>query len=86
MVLHSHRTVFTFRIWLDLLVVVLAFWNSILKIINSLKNYLHMATEITSFEKMEIVQVMPWAFVKIWWILFHEYDSEGISHPVTRVI
>ena len=34
----SHRTVFTFRSWLDLLGVVLAFWISILKISKLLQN------------------------------------------------
>ena len=47
----SHRTVFTFRSWLDLLGVVLAFWISILKISKSLQNYLHRVTDITNFEK-----------------------------------
>ena len=47
----SHRTVFTFRSWLDLLDVVLAFWISILKIYKLLKNCLHRITDITSFEK-----------------------------------
>ena len=37
----SHRTVFTFRSWLDLLDVVLAFWISILKISKLLQNCLH---------------------------------------------
>ena len=35
---NSHRTVFTFRSWLDLLDVVLAFWISILKISKLLQN------------------------------------------------
>ena len=47
----SHRTVFTFRSWLDLLGVVLAFWISILKISKLLQNYLHRVTDITNFEK-----------------------------------
>ena len=47
----SDRTVFTFRNWLDLLGVVLAFWNSILKICKLLQNYLHRVTDITNFEK-----------------------------------
>ena len=36
--LDSHRTVFTFHSWLDLLGVVLAFWISILKISKLLQN------------------------------------------------
>ena len=47
----SHRTVFTFRSWLDLLGVVLAFWISILKVSKLLQNYLHRVIDITSFEK-----------------------------------
>ena len=47
----SHRMVFTFRSWLDLLSVVLAFWISILKISKLLQNYLHRVTYITNFEK-----------------------------------
>ena len=47
----SHRTVFTFRSWLDLLGVVLAFWISILKISKLLQNYWHRVIDITSFEK-----------------------------------
>ena len=47
----SHRTVFTFRSWLDLLDVVLAFWISILKISKLLQNCLHRVIDITSFEK-----------------------------------
>ena len=45
----SHHTVFTFRNWLDLLDVVLAFRISILKI--SIRNCLHRVIDITSFEK-----------------------------------
>ena len=47
----SHPTVFTFRSWLDLLDVVLAFWISILKISKLLQNCLHRVIDITSFEK-----------------------------------
>ena len=46
-----YRTVFTFRSWLDLLDVVLAFWISILKISKLLQNCLHRVIDITSFEK-----------------------------------
>ena len=49
--LDSHRTVFTFRSWLDLLDVVLAFLISILNISKLLQNYLHRVIDITSFEK-----------------------------------
>ena len=47
----SHRTVFTFRSWLDLLGVVLALWISILKISMLLQNCWHRVIDITSFEK-----------------------------------
>ena len=47
----SHRKVFTFRSWLDLLGVVLAFWISILKISKLLQNCWHRVIDITSFEK-----------------------------------
>ena len=47
----SHRTVFTFRSWLDLLGVVLAFWISILKISKLLQNCWHGVIDITSFGK-----------------------------------
>ena len=46
MFLDSHRTVFTFYSWLHLLGVVLAFWISILKIVNLLQNYWHRVTEL----------------------------------------
>ena len=49
--LDSHRTVFTFRSWLDLLGVVLTFWISILKISKLLQNCLHRVIDITSFER-----------------------------------
>ena len=47
----SHRTIFIFCRWLDLLGVVLAFWISILKISKLLQNYWHRVIDITSFEK-----------------------------------
>ena len=51
MFLNSNRTVLTLRSWLYVLVVVLAFWISILKNLKSLKKYWHSVTDITSFEK-----------------------------------
>ena len=47
----SHRRVFTFRSWLDLLDVVLAFWISIKKISKLLQNCWHRVIDITRFEK-----------------------------------
>ena len=47
----SHCMVFTFRSWLNVLGVVLAFWISILKSFKLLQNRWHRAVDITSFEK-----------------------------------
>ena len=47
----SHRTVFTFRGWWDLLDVVLEFWISILKISKLLQNCWHRVIDITNSEK-----------------------------------
>ena len=47
----SHRPVFTFRSWLNLLDVVLASWTSILKISRLLQNCWHRVLDITNFEK-----------------------------------
>ena len=64
----SHRTVFTFRSWLDLLDVVLAFWISILKISKLLQNCLHRVIDITSFEKhLESSLDRTPNFCQIWW-------------------
>ena len=51
MFLDSHRAVFTFLSWLDVLHVALAFRISIRKIFKLLSNYLHRVTDITCFEK-----------------------------------
>ena len=51
MFLDFHRTVFVFRIWFDLLDVVLAVFISILKFFRSLQNCWHNVTDITSFGK-----------------------------------
>ena len=51
MFLDSHRMVFPFLSWLDLLDVVLVFCFSILKIFKLLPNYWHRVTDITRFEK-----------------------------------
>ena len=82
--LDSHRTVFTFRSWLDLLGVVLAFWISILKISKLLQNCWHRVIDITSFEKhLEHSLDHTLNFCsKFGDISFKEYLSKGISHPV----
>ena len=80
----SHRTVFTFRSWLDLLDVVLAFWISILKISKLLQNCLHRVIDITSFEKHleSSLDRTPNFCQKFGDISFQEYVFKGISHPV----
>ena len=80
----SHRTVFTFRSWLDLLGVVLAYWISILKISKLRQNYLHRVTDITYFEKTfgKFFRSYSQLLSKFGDISFQEYVSKGISHPV----
>ena len=80
----SHRTVFTFRSWLDLLGVVLAFWISILKISKLLQNRWHRVIDITSFEKTfwKFFRSYSELLSKFGDISFQEYLSKGISHPV----
>ena len=79
-----HRTVFTFRSWLDFLYVVLAFWISIPKISKLPQNCWHRVTRYHTLRK---------TFGKFFWsysellskfgdISFKEYVSKGISHPV----
>ena len=80
----SHRTVFTFRSWLDLLGVVLAFWISNLKISKLLQNYLH---GVTGFHKLrkpfgKFFRSYSQLLSKFGDISFQEYVSKGISHPV----
>ena len=76
----SHRIVFTFRSWFDLLDVVLAFWISILKISKLLQNCCHRVIDITSFKKhlASSLDHTP----KFGDISFQEYVSKGIFHPV----
>ena len=80
----SHRTVFTFRSWLDLLDVVLAFWISILKISKLLQNCLHRVIDITSFEKhLESSLDRTPNFCQNL-VIFRSKNMylKGISHPV----
>ena len=79
----SHRTVFTFRRWLDLLDIVLAFWISILKIFKLLQNCWQRVIDITSFENTfgKFFRSYSELLSKFGNILFQEYVSEGISHP-----
>ena len=80
----SHRTVFTFRSWLDLLDVVLAFWISILKISKLLQKCWHRVIDITSFEKHleSSLDHTPNFCRNFCDISFQEYVSKGISHSV----
>ena len=80
----SHHTVFTFRSWLDLLGVVLAFWISILKISKLLQNCWHRGIDITSFEKHleSFFRSYSELLSTFGDISFQEYLSKGISHPV----
>ena len=77
-------TVFTFRSWLDLLDVVLAFWISILKISKLLQNCLHRVIDITSFEKHleSSLDHTPNFCLNLVIFSFQEYVFKGISHPV----
>ena len=83
----SHHTVFTFRSWLDLLGVVLAFWISILKISKLLQNCWHRVIDITSFEKHLENFILSYSELlsKFGDVSFQEYLSKGISHPVFYV-
>ena len=80
----SHRTVFTFRSWLDLLDVVLAFLISILKISKLLQNCWHRVIDIKSFEKhFESSDHTPNFCRNL--VIFRSKNMhvfKGISHPV----
>ena len=69
----------TFRSWLDLLDVVLAFWSSVLKISKLLQNCWHRVIDITSFEKHleSSLDHTPNFCRKL-----VTFRSNGISHPV----
>ena len=77
----SHHTVFTFRSWLNLLDVVLAFWISILKISKLL------LTQGYRYDKLrkifgKLFRSYSELLSKFGDIYFQEYVSKGISHPV----
>ena len=83
--LDSHRTVFTFRSWLDLLGVVLAFWISILKIILQITTKL--LTQGYRYHKLrktfgKFFRSYSDLLSKFGDISFQEYLLKGISHPV----
>ena len=75
----SHRTVFTFRSWLDLLGVVLALWISILKISKLLQSYRYHKLRKTFGKFLRSYSELLSKFGDI---SFEEYSSKGISHPV----
>ena len=78
-----HRTVFTFRSWLDLLDVVLEFWISILIISKLLQNCWHRVKDITSFEKhLESSFDHTPNFCRNLVIFRFKNVFKGISHPV----
>ena len=81
MFLDSHRTVVTFRSWLDSLGVVLAFWISILKLF---KSYLTQGYRYHELRKEcgKFFRSYSELLSKFGKISFQEYVSEGISHPV----
>ena len=80
----SNRTVFTFRSWFDLLGVVLDFWISILKISKLLQ------TTDTGLQISQASKHIWKVFFNSYYellskfddILFQEYVSKGISHPI----
>ena len=79
----SHRTVFTFRSWLDLLDVVLAFWISILKISKLLQNYWHRVIDIKLRKTFgKFFRSYSELLSKFGDISFQEYVYKWISHPV----
>ena len=85
----SHRMVLTFRSWLDLLDVVLAFWISILKISQLLQNCWHRVIYIYIYIYHKLRKTFGKFFrsysellSKFCDISFQEYVFKGISHPV----
>ena len=80
MFLDTHRMVFTYHSWLDVLCVVLAFRISILKSSNNFQTT-NTGLKISQASKniRRVLQVILWVFCEI---TFQEYVSEGISHPV----
>ena len=80
----SHPTVFTFRSWLDLLDVVLAFWISILKISKLLQKLLTQGYRYHKLRKTfgKFFRSYSELLSKFGDISFQEYVFKGISHPV----
>ena len=81
----SHRTIFTFRSWLDLLNVVLAFWmyshSKNLQITSKLmtQGYIYHKLRKTFGKFFRSYSEL---LSKLGDISFQEYVSKGISHPV----
>ena len=80
----SHPTVFTFRSWLDLLDVVLAFWISILKISKFTSKLLTQGYRYHKLRKTfgKFFRSYSELLSKFGDISFQEYVFKGISHPV----
>ena len=82
MFLDSHRIVFTFPSWLDLLYVAQAFWISILKIFNYFQTtnsglYISQASKTIGKLFRSYADMLS----KFGDISFQEYVTEGISRP-----
>ena len=79
----SHRTVFTFRSWLDLLDVLLAFWISILKISKITSKLLTQGYRYHKLRKTfgKFFRSYSELLSKFGDISFQEYVFKGISHP-----
>ena len=75
MFLDTHRMVFTFLSWLDLLRGVLAVWISILKIFKSLQGYRYHKLRNLESSSGHTLNFLS-KFVEI---SFQEYVSEGLS-------
>ena len=80
----SHRTVFTFHSWLDLLGVVLAVWISILKVSQITLKLLTQGYRYYKLRKTfaKFFRSYSELLSKLGDISFQEYLSIGISHPV----
>ena len=80
----SHRTVFTFRSWLDFLGVVLAFWVSILKNLQITSKLLTQGYRYHKLRKTfgKFFRSYSQLLSKFGDISFQEYVFKGISHPV----
>ena len=80
MFLDSHRMVFVFRSWFDLLGVVLAFFGS--PYLKSLNHFQTTDTRLQATKNIrKVLQVILWAFIRIWRNIVSR-KCFGISHLV----